>query len=158
MTQIQDNICKLRDIFSSEDYSKIVFYHSTIKKVFDEVHRNMARKVVDYNYELEFTAQDLRELAQDIRAMFKRWETIMNPEDNIREIHDKAITNEDDQTKQINIETYMNKVLPIMATRRDNMQVVTELLNLIEYHSVYLYWLEIAAKDEFAIKCTERLV
>ena len=156
MSQIIDNICKLRDIFSSKDYKKLNYARGTMQKVFEEVHRNMARKARDYKYELEFTSQDLRELAQDIRSMLKRLDTDMNPEKNIKEIakNSKLVNDK----KQINMDDYMNKALPLMAFRRDNIAAITELLSLMEYHSVYLYYLEMASNDEFALRCTERLI
>lgn len=155
MSQILDNICKLRDVFSSKDYKKVPHARGTMQKVFEEVHRNMTRKARDYNYTLDFTSQDLRELAQDIRSMLKRSETAMNPEKNIKEIHKNSIVI--NGQRQINIDNYMNKALPIMEFRRDNVAPMIELLNLIEYHSVYLYYLELVTNDEVALTYTERL-
>lgn len=84
MARITDNICKLRDILENKDYGKLKFARGLIQSIFDEVHRNMARKSVDYSYELEFTSQDLRETAQAIGDTLKRWDNIMCPEKNIK--------------------------------------------------------------------------
>ena len=44
-----------------------------------------------------------------------------------------------------------------MTYRRDNIQILTELRSLLEYHSVFLYFLEEASGDELALKYTERV-
>lgn len=151
MARITDNICKLRDILENKDYDKLKFARGLVQSIFNEVHRNMARKADDYSYELEFTAQDLRETAQAISDTLKRWDNIMCPEKNI-----KALLKNVDNGK-LNFDDFTNNSLPIMALRRDNIQMLTELRSLLEYHSVFLYFLEEASNDKFALTCTKRL-
>lgn len=152
MTKLQDNICALRDLIAKKEYSKLVYKKRLIQDVFKEIHRNMVRKVDDYGYQLDFTSQDLRELAQDIRGMFKSWSDGINPEKNIKQLA-KLV----DKTGKLNFAPYTEKTTEIMRWRRDNMQVLIELLNLIEYHAVFLYYTEIASNDEFALNFTERI-
>lgn len=152
MSKLLDNICKIRDLVNSKDYSKLKFHQMTMLKLKEEIHRQMSKKAQDYKHELEFTSQDLRELAQDIRSLLKRWETAMNPEKNIKRMAKNTINN------TIDFSNYTNTVIPIMTVRTETMQAITELLNLIEYHAVYLYFLEMASNDEFAINFTERLI
>ena len=147
-----DNICKLRDALSSKEYHKLVYLMPLFKAVFNEMHRHLVRKTKDYKYELDFTSQDLRELAQDIRSLLKRWENLTSPEKNIKALY-KTV-----QGEKLNFNTFTEKMIPILTARRDNIQMLYELLNLCEYHAVFLYYLEIASEDEFALKCTERLL
>jgi len=156
MSKIIDNICKLRDILEIEilknhNYNKLIYQYGLFKSVFNEMHRHLARKSSDYSYELDFTAQDLRELAADIRAVLKHWETLMNPEKNIKAL--KKVIEEG----TLNLKEFTESKIPILRARRDNVQMLYELLNLCEFHSVFLYYLEYASNDEFAIKHTERV-
>ena len=86
MSKIIDNICKLRDILEYKDYKKLGYIRQLCQSIFDEVHRNMARKASDYSYNLDFTSQDLRETAQAISDTFKRWDNIMCPEKQIKKL------------------------------------------------------------------------
>lgn len=156
MSKMIDNICKLRDILEFEilkdhKYEKLVYKLPLVRSVFNEMHRHLARKSTDYSYELDFTAQDLRELSASIRAVLKHWETLMNPEKNIKALK-KQIDN-----GTLCMEDFTNAKIPIMAARRDNVQMLYELLNLCEFHSVFLYYLEYASNDRFAIEHTERV-
>lgn len=146
-----DNICKLRDALTSKDYKRLVYLRPLFQSVFNEMHRHIARKTIDYNYELDFTAQDLRELAQDIRSLLKRWETEMNPEKNIKALY-KTV-----KDQKLDFNSFTNSKIPILVARRDNVQILYELLNLCEFHSVFLYFLEEASEDKFALTYTERL-
>lgn len=152
MTKLLDKICFIRDLITQKQYEKLKFYKYHIQQLKEEIHRQLKKKSQDYSYELEFTSQDLRELAKDIRDMLKRWENIMNPEKNIKEVDKNRTGN------QININLYSDKVIPIMKTRTECIQPLMELLSLIEYHSVYLYYVEEASNDEFALQFTERVI
>lgn len=151
MARITDNICKLRDILANKDYKQLVYSQKLIKDIFNEVHRNMGRKSLDYDYQLEFTSQDLRELAQDISSTFKRWDDKLCPEKNI-----KALLKVVD-TGKLNFEQFTKETTPYMEYRRDNIQALTELRSLLEFHSVFLYFLEEASNDELALKYTKRV-
>ena len=151
MAKITDKICKLRDILENKDYNQLKYSQKLIADIFGEVHRNMARKSLDYNYQLEFTSQDLRELAQDISATFKRWDDELCPEKNIKALL-KTV-----EGGKLSFEQFTNETLPYMAYRRDYIQILTELRSLLEYHSVFLYFLEEASGDELALKYTERV-
>lgn len=151
MARITDNICKLRDILENKDYPKLKFARGLFQSIFDEVHRNMARKADDYSYQLEFTSQDLRETAQAISDTLKRWDNVMCPEKNIKKLL-KTVDN-----GKLSFDSFTNETLPIMALRRDHIQMLTELKSLLEYHSVFLYFLEEASQDKFALTYTQRL-
>ena len=151
MSRLIDNICKLRDILENKDYKKLGYIRQLSQSIFEEIHRNMARKADNYSYELDFTSQDLRETAQAISDTFKRWDNIMCPEKNIKKLLKKV------ENGKLNFDEFTTESLPIMAYRRDTMQVLTELRSLLEYHSVFLYFLEEASNDKFALTCTKRL-
>lgn len=122
-----------------------------MQRIFNDVHRHIKKKGDNYKHELEFTSQDLRELAQAIGDTIKRWDTELNPEKNI-----KRMKKENLKDRTLDLEPYLNRSLPIMTLRRDFIQELTELRSLMEHHSVYLYFLEEASNDEFALRCTER--
>lgn len=152
MSNLLDKICALRDLITSKQYSKLKFHKMRILRLKEEIHRQMSKKSQDYKHELEFTSQDLRELAEDMRGMLKEWSDIMNPDENIKAIY------ADTKDGVVNINPLMDKVIPIMAARTLSMQALIELLNLVEYHAVFLYYLELASKDKFAINYTERVI
>lgn len=167
MTKLQDAICKLRDFFENNDIyyisKKLPYQRGLMQQIFNDVHRRLNKRATEYEtvkfnkefnikQELDFTSQDLRELAQDIRNVFKKWENEMNPEKNI-----KALKKQITDSGQLNFHNFTEQKMIIITARRDFVQPMLELLNMLEFHGVYLYYLEIASKDEFAIKCTERL-
>lgn len=158
MTKLLDNICKIRDILEFKQYDKLEYIRQLEPAIRDEVHRNMARKSDDYNHELVFTSQDLRETAKAISDTLKRWEEIMNPTKQIKKLSKNALLLKEERKKVINLNDYMAEVLPIMRYRRDYAPILTELLSILEYHSVFLYFIEDVSNDEFSIKYTERVV
>jgi hypothetical protein len=142
MSKIIDNICKIRDILEYKQYNKLGYIRQLSQSIFDEVHRNIKRKASDYSYELEFTSQDLRETAQAISDTFKRWDNIMNTEKQTKKLAKNA------DGDRIDMNPFFEEVIPIMQYRRDYTQVLTELRSLLEYHAVFLYYIEEASEDE----------
>lgn len=149
MTRLIDNICKLRDILEKKQDSKIVFNHGIINSLIEELTRQATKKARDYNYEIEFTSQDLRELAKDIRDTLKRWSDAVIPEKLIKK-YGKGKT-EIDLTE---MNTVMNEYFKLIAL---NIQPLTKLMCICEGHGAILYFLELDADDETA-KLTERLI
>lgn len=152
MSKLLDKICFLRDILVKQEWDKLRNRRVVIEQLREEIHRHIVKKENDYNHQLEFTAQDLRELAMDIRNTFKYWETVMSPEDIIKQMADACVN------KQIDISILTNRAIPIMKVRVETSQQLIELLNIVEYYAVYLYYIELASNDQLAIQCTERLV
>ncbi len=152
MSNLLDKICALRDLIADKKYSKFKYLKMELLQLKEEIHRQISKKNADNKHELEFTAQDLRELATDIRTMMNDWSEIMNPDKNIKSID----TNIKDGVVDIN--PFLDKVVPIMQVRTLIMQPLIELLNLIEYHAAFLYYLELSIEDEFALKYTERVI
>lgn len=146
-----DSICFMRDVLEYKQWEKLPYCRKHMTRIFNDVHRHLKKKSENYKHELDFTAQDLRELAQAISDTFKRWDTELSPEKNI-----KRMKKENLKDNTIDLEPYLNRSLPIMTLRRDYVQELTELRSLMEHHSVYLYFLEEASRDEFALRCTER--
>lgn len=151
MSKIIDNICKIRDILEYKDYKKFGYLRQLCPNIFEEVHKHIKRKSEDYSYELDFTSQDLRETAQAISDTFKRWDNIMCPEKNIKKLIKNVKQN------KLDLNPFTDATIPIMALRRDYTQILTELRSLLEYHSVFLYFLEEASNDTLALTCTKRL-
>lgn len=150
MSKLLDNICKIRDILEFKQYNKLGYIRQLSQNVFDEVHRNIKRKASDYSFKLDFTSQDLRETAQAISDTFKCWDNIMNPEKRTKKLAKDAKDN------TIDLNPFFEEAIPIMQYRRDYTQVLTELRSLLEYHAVFLYYIEEASEDQM-IKYMERL-
>ena len=150
MTKLLDNICKVRDLDTSKDYGKLKFYNMEILKLKEEINRQITKKTNDYSYQLDITSQDLRELAQDIHSLFKKWDTALCPEKNIK----KLLKNMKDN--QIDINPFYEQAIPIMTARAGNIQALTEFLNIVEFYATFLYMVEEASNDKFALEYTER--
>lgn len=150
MSKLLDKICILRDIIADEEYDKLRFHTATMLSLKEDIHRQLKKKEVNPEHEIDFTSQDLRELAQELRQTLKYWDDIMCPDDNIRKI---KVTN-----KIIDMTEFSNTTIPVMVARSDSIKSLIELLNIIEYYAVYLYYVEIATNDELVLKCTERLL
>ena len=148
MSKLLDNICKLRDILEYKQDSKIVFAHKIINDLTEELTRQAIKKAKDYSYDIEFTSQDLRELAKDIRDTFKRWGYQTNPERLIKKFKGQT---------QIDLSEVNATLDKYLRYRNENIIPLSRLLSICEGHSVILYFMELDSDDEIA-KYTERLI
>jgi len=148
MTKLLDKICYLRDILESKNYEKLKFCSGVINQLIEELNRQARKKAKDYSYEIDFTSQDLRELAEDIRNTFKRWENETIPEKVIKKF--KGYNELDLSEINENMSKYFN-------LRITNILPLTRLLCLCEGFGTILYFMELDADDEVA-KLTERLI
>lgn len=158
MTKLLDRICELRDILEQKKYNELGRARMLCDSLFKELHLHMTRKSKDYSYELDFTSQDLRETAKAIGDTLKRWDDIMNPTKQIKKLSKNALLLKEEHKKVINLNNYMDEVLPIMRYRRDYAHSLITFKSLIEYHAVFLYYIEDVSNDNFAINYTERVV
>ena len=152
MGKLIDKICKCRDILTKHP-EKLRGYtgaSSLFDSTVDDIHSQLRRKALDYSRELEFTSQDLMEFAQDIQALLKKWETALCPKKNIKALLKAKVDN------KINLDPFTEEKTKIMALRRDTIECLTRTLSVLEFHSVYLYFLEAASKDEWAMTMTQR--
>ena len=149
MTNLIDNICKLRDILENKQDSKIIFNHKIINSLIEELTRQATKKAKDYSYEIEFTSQDLRELAKDIRDTLKRWSDAVIPEKLIKK-YGKGKTEIDLREMNDTMNNYFNLIV-------NNVLPLTRLLCICEGHGAILYFMELDADDETA-KLTERVI
>lgn len=148
MTKLLDKICFVRDLLEQKQDEKLKFNHTVINTLIDDLTRQAVKKSKDYNHEIEFTAQDLRELAEDIRNTFKRWEYQTNPERIIKKF--KNQTEVDLSNVNDTLEKYLN-------LRTTNVLPLTRLLGICEGFGIILYFMELDADDKTA-KLTERLI
>lgn len=148
MAKLLDKICYLRDLLENKQDDKLVFNHGIINSLIDEITRQAVKKAKDYKHEIEFTSQDLRELAEDIRNTFKRWDYQVNPERVIKKF--KGQTNIDLSEVNDNLNKYL-------SYRIQNALPLLRLQGLCEGQSIVLYFMELDADDETA-KLTERLI
>lgn len=150
MTRILDNISKLRDILEYKQDKKIVFSHKIILDLIEELTRQAIKKARDYSYELDFTSQDLRELAEDIRNTFKRWGYYTNPE--------RLIKKYGKDKKEIDLSKMNDELNKYLELRTLNTLPLMRLLGICEGQGAILYFMELASDDEFAIKYTKRVI
>ena len=149
MTKLIDNICKLRDILEKKQDSKIIYNHGIINRLIEDVTRQAIKKARDYNYEIDFTSQDLRELAKDIRDTLKRWSDAVIPEKLIKKYGKGKV--------EIDLKEMNDKLNYYFALMTQNTLPLTRLMCICEGHGAILYFLELDADDEVA-KLTERLI
>lgn len=148
MTKTLDKICYLRDLLEKKQDKKIIFNHMVINTLIEDLTRHAKKKAENYSYEIEFTSQDLRELAEDIRNTFKRWEYQTNPERIIKKFKGKT---------DIDLSEVNKTVGEYLSYRTANIMPLTRLLGICEGFGIILYFMELDADDETA-KLTERLI
>lgn len=54
------------------------------------------------------------------------------------------------------MDNFYKRVIPIMTARTGSIQAITEFLNIVEFYATFLYIVEEASNDKFALKYTER--
>lgn len=152
MGNLIDKICKCRDILtqSPEKLRGYTGPGALFDSTIDDIHSQLRRKATDYSRQLEFTSQDLMEFAYDIQGVLKKWETALCPKRNIKQLLKAKEDN------KINMDPFTNEKTQVMALRRDTIECLTRTLSVLEFHSVYLYFLEAASKDEWAMSMTKR--
>lgn len=150
MSNLLDNICKIRDILEYKRDDELNKALPLFRSVFNELHRQIKKRTEDVKHETDFTSQDLREMSANIRATLDRWNTQMNPEKNIKALKKTIVDGKLDLTE------FAEEKIKYLQYRRKYTQMLVELLNLCEYHSVFLYFLEEQQNDEFALKYTDR--
>lgn len=152
MSKVIEHICKCRDILVG-DQAKIPLYTSE-KGLFDqtinEIHRHLNKKSKDYSYRLDFTYQDLVEFADDIHRVLDKWDTAMCPKKNIKALL-KTVEN-----GKLDLNPFCESKVKIIALRSKACEGLIRALSILEYHSVFLYFIEEASKDSFALTFTER--
>ena len=148
MTKTLDKICYLRDLLEQKQDKRLVFNHMVINSLIEDLNRHAKKKAENYSYEIEFTSQDLRELAEDIRNTFKRWEYQTNPERIIKKFKGKT---------DIDLSEVNKTVGEYLSYRTANIMPLTRILGICEGFAFVLYFMEIDADDETA-KLTERLI
>lgn len=147
MAQVISDLCKVRDILVSDNDKKIAISHIKYLQLADKIRSIVNKKTVDKDYEMDITAQDLRELSSDIKTVLNRWETFMNGKNQTTWVIDKAVDG------KINVKSYTDTITPYLRARFN----LVALDSLCIYTSTMLYLIEIADGDEFAIKNTERV-
>lgn len=152
MTRTLDMLCKCRDaiIQYPERLPTYTSKGNLFDKTIDMIHRQICKKSEDKTRTLDFTAQDLIEFSEDIQALLKRWETNLNPKKNIKALL-KTV-----KDGKLSMHDFCDRTTKIMALRRDSIEGLTRTLSVLEYHSVYLYFIEETQLDEFALKFTQR--
>ena len=150
MSNLLDNICKIRDILEYKRDDELKKALPLFRSVFNELHRQIKKRTEDAKHETDFMSQDLREMSASIRATLNRWNTQMNPEKNIKALKKTIVDGKLDLTE------FAEEKLKYIEYRRAYTQMLVELLNLCEFHSVFLYFLEEQQNDEFALKYTDR--
>lgn len=155
MVRILKELCKVRDILISNDDKLISNPRNTeggglYEKLGFQINDIIKKKYNDREYELDVTSQDFRELAQDIKAVLKRWDDFLDSETNIKTLLKMA------SEGNFNLDNYLEGSIPVMTARVDSAKALMNLLNIAEFGAVILYMLEIASNDTLALNFTER--
>ena len=152
MSRVIEHICKCRDILIG-DPKKIQNYTSErglFDKTIDEIHRHISKKSKNYSYQLDFTYQDLVEFADDIHRVLNKWDTAMCPKKNIKALL-KTVEN-----GKLDLNPFCESRVEIISLRAQTCEGLIRALSILEYHAVFLYFIEEASKDSFALTFTER--
>lgn len=148
MSNLIDKICKARDIISSGDSKKIIYYHMKFKQLAEEISRQLAKKVEgSKNYELDFTYQDLQELAEDIKRLIKRWDYATDIKRNILRIK---------KQKEFNVSKDLEDFAKVIDIESHNIQSLVSLKLVSEHLAIILYFMEECYEDDFALQYTKR--
>lgn len=152
MTKLLDKICKCRDILTKcpDKLRGYTGHGALFDSTIDDIHNQLRRKATDYSRELDFNSQDLMEFAQDIQSVLKKWETSLCPKKNIKKLIASVVD------KKLNLDPFTNEKTEVMALRRDTIECLTRTLSVLEFHSVYLYFLESASGDKWTVEHTNR--
>lgn len=157
MSKTLDMICKCRDLLTKEQAHKLPYFTGTnglFDKTTERINQEVIRKTNDTKREIDFTAQDLREWAQDIKALLKRWDYQLDAVRGTKALLKEVRASQDGR---VQFDDFSNKhILPTIELRRDSIVGLYRTLSIIEHHAIYLYFLEAIAKDELALKYTER--
>ena len=90
-----DNICKIRDLFEEGSYSKILSALGIFRSTYSLVNRNIERFIKDDNHQIDFSANDLIEVAIECKSFLSRLNQRVNPVKMVGEImKPDEITNE----------------------------------------------------------------
>lgn len=152
MGKLIDKICKCRDllVYSPQKLRGYMGDGALFDSTIQDIHHQLSKKSADYSHKLEFTSQDLMEFAYDIQKVLKDWEKEMSPSRNVQQLL-KTV-----KDGKLNLDEFTSQKTEVMALRRDCIKTLMTSLSVLEYHSVFLYFLEEASKDEFAITYTRR--
>ena len=144
MAQVISDLCKVRDILASDNDKKIAINHIKYQMLADKIRVNINKKTMDKNFDIDITAQDLRELSEDIKKVLARWETFMNGNNQTAWFLNQG---------KVNVTEYQKTIIPYLRARF----ILVALDNLCIFTSTMLYLIEVADEDEFALKHTERV-
>lgn len=149
MAQVISDLCKVRDILASGEDKKIAISHIKYQQLADKIRIAINKKTVDKKYEMDITAQDLRELSEDIKKVLTRWETFLDGKNQTSWFLNRT----DNNDGKANVKCYIDTITPYLRARYN----LVALDSLCIFTSTMLYLIEVADGDEFAIKHTERI-
>lgn len=95
MTNLIDNICKIRDLLTEKDYKKITSGIGLFRKTYLDVNRNIERFIKDDNHYLDFNSYDLLEMSMECKELLGELNNQINVNKMVKEItKGESITNE----------------------------------------------------------------
>lgn len=153
MSRTLDMICRCRNILADKSLKGLRIFTSNgslFDKTTTAITFQMDKKAKDYNRDLDFTSQDLMEFAEDIKKVLKRWENEMVPQKNIKALLKTVVDG------KLNLDPFCKEKCEVMSLRADTIEGLVRTLSILEYDAVYLYFLEEASRDTFALKHTKR--
>lgn len=149
MATVIGDICKIRDILVSDNDRLIAVSHVKYQQLADKIRNAINKKTEEPKYEMDFTAQDLREMADEIIIVLKRWEKFLDAKNQTSWFLTKIKENDG----KANVKEYIKIIVPYLRGRF----MLVALHSLCIYTATMLYLIEESDNDEFAIKYTERI-
>ena len=135
MSRLLDKICKIRDLMTAEDITKLPYYIGLIREVQETLLR-FTKKFVVHEVELDFNHLDLLEMADEVNAVIQKLE--VNGDKMISELLKNSVINDDV------FEKFTVSVSDKFALRA----VLTEFHSVITYLAVYIKFIEDANKQD----------
>ena len=123
MTKTLDNICKIRDLITVGDYKKILSGLGLFKLTYSLVNRNIERFIKNDNYQLDFTSDDLLEMAAECKVFLSN----LNHQINAKKMVDNILKL--DSITDITVRNFTCKYADIF----------TMVAHLTEFHNIIAY-------------------
>ena len=133
MTKLLDKICATRDLLITKDISKIRAKLIPTHRLTDEIKRQVKKFGSDVeHYKLDFTSDDLFEMAEEVKAVITVCERYINPKTRLKKFQEHKTIDD-----KIFLE-YTNTNADHIAVRA----VMTEMHSLLCFFGIYINLLE----------------
>lgn len=137
MSKLLDRICKIRDLMTAEDISKLPYHIGLIRETQDGLLR-LTKKFIVHEVELDFSHEDLLEMADEVKLVLQKLADEINGAGFISELLTHKVIDDD------LFEKFTVQVSDKFSVRA----VLTEFHSVITYLAVYVKFIEDANKQD----------